>query len=359
MEKTAILLVDDDEVDRRTIMRALPHPDYDFTVQQADSVSAALDLSDTTYDAIIMDYRMPGTDGLGAIEMFRTRWPAAALVLATGQGDEDIAASAFRLGATDYVVKSLISRDVLHRVLENGIRRKKLETALEEQRKELSRFSNVLVHDFRAPVRAANFFSQCIEEDLDCGDLENLRVNAMHIRRASERMSHLINSLEAHITLDKVVEFQSASLKDLILQAVDTLRLDIAEAEGNVEVAGDFPEIACNPPQLIQLFQNLIGNALKFRGEKPARIEVDCQQTAPNTVTLRVMDHGIGVPDEKRKLIFEPFKRLRAVGDIPGTGLGLATCQKIVQRHGGTIWCDGLDGGGTTIAFTLSTSGKP
>jgi signal transduction histidine kinase len=113
------------------------------------------------------------------------------------------------------------------------------------------------------------------------------------------------------------------------------------------------PTVTGSTALLVQLLQNLIGNGLKYCKQAVPRIHVSAQQQEVGTWLFSVADNGIGIPEKDQKRIFESFTRLHGVGEYEGTGLGLATCRKIVARHGGSIWCESTEGRGTTIFFTL------
>jgi chemotaxis family two-component system sensor kinase Cph1 len=127
------------------------------------------------------------------------------------------------------------------------------------------------------------------------------------------------------------------------------------EENGAVVTHDALPTITANSPQLMQLFQNLIGNAIKFRGSEPLRIHVSASRNG-NGWTFSVRDNGIGIAPEYAKRIFIIFQRLHGREKCAGTGIGLAICQKIVERHGGHIWVESELGRGATFYFTLPAS---
>src|SRR6185295_19816741 len=127
------------------------------------------------------------------------------------------------------------------------------------------------------------------------------------------------------------------------------------EASGATVTHGELPEIVADPQQLAQLFQNIIGNAMKFHGEEPPAIHVGCEER-PDVWVFTVRDNGIGLDPQYADRIFMMFQRLHTKADYPGTGIGLAICEKIVERHGGRIWLESEPGNGTTFHFTLPDS---
>jgi signal transduction histidine kinase len=133
--------------------------------------------------------------------------------------------------------------------------------------------------------------------------------------------------------------------------ALDNLSADIEASKAIVTFADTLPVLPVHDTHLAQLFQNLIGNALKYRSTEEPRIHVNCNQTDDGWI-VQVNDNGIGIELRHRELIFKPFKRLHG-DDRPGSGIGLATCQKIIAGYGGRIWVDSTPGKGSTFFFTI------
>jgi light-regulated signal transduction histidine kinase (bacteriophytochrome) len=123
--------------------------------------------------------------------------------------------------------------------------------------------------------------------------------------------------------------------------------------EGRARVTrGRLPKIKADPLQISRVFQNLIANALKFHGDGAPRVSVEAERRADVWV-FSVKDNGIGIPAEQFERIFRIFQRLHSQAEYPGTGIGLAICKRIIERHGGRIWVDSRPGEGTTFHFTL------
>ena len=138
---------------------------------------------------------------------------------------------------------------------------------------------------------------------------------------------------------------------DVVKVVCEHLRLAIEEAGARIEV-GDMPRVHGDAAQLVQLLQNLVSNALKFRAGEPPRIRIDC--TAGDAGwCFSVRDNGIGIAPEYAERIFVMFQRLHSRTAYPGTGIGLALCKRIVERHGGRLWVEPAEGGGSVFRFTL------
>lgn len=146
----------------------------------------------------------------------------------------------------------------------------------------------------------------------------------------------------------------ATNCESVLKQVLANLKLAIQESEAEV-TQGAMPEVMGDPQQLGQLFQNLIVNALKFRGEHPPRVDIRASRSGERW-KISVRDHGIGISPEHAERIFVIFQRLHTRTEYPGTGIGLAVCKKIVERHGGQVWVVPAPGGGSIFNFTLEAA---
>lgn len=133
--------------------------------------------------------------------------------------------------------------------------------------------------------------------------------------------------------------------------ALSDMQLAIDESKATVE-RSPLPTVRADSRQLVQLFSNILGNAIKFSGDSPPRIEISAERQG-RFWAFNVHDHGIGIEPQYYERIFVIFQRLHGRGEYPGTGIGLAICKKIVERHGGSIWVESEPGKGSTFSFTL------
>lgn len=133
--------------------------------------------------------------------------------------------------------------------------------------------------------------------------------------------------------------------------ALSDMQLAIDESKATVE-RSPLPTVRADSRQLVQLFSNILGNAIKFSGDSPPRIEISAERQG-RFWAFNVHDHGIGIEPQYYERIFVIFQRLHGRGEYPGTGIGLAICKKIVERHGGSIWVESQPGKGSTFSFTL------
>jgi PAS domain S-box-containing protein len=218
---------------------------------------------------------------------------------------------------------------------------------------ELEQFAYVASHDLQEPLRMVSSYVQLLSRrykdklDSDADDFIGFAVDG------AARMQVLINDL---LTYSRVGTqgrpFEPTDCNNIIRRVIDDLTGIIGDAGATV-VYDDLPTINCDATQLGQLFQNLVANALKFRSEDPPKIRVSAEGRDGEWV-FSVRDNGIGIAPDYFQQIFLIFQRLHNRSEYAGTGIGLAVCKKIVERHGGRIWVDSEHGKGSTFHFTLS-----
>ncbi|HEX9432032.1 MAG TPA: PAS domain S-box protein [Burkholderiales bacterium] len=229
---------------------------------------------------------------------------------------------------------------------------------LERSNAELEQFAYVASHDLQEPLRMVSSYTQLLTkrygERFD-GDAKEF----MHyIVDGAARMKQLIEDLLAYSRVGtKGKEFKPVSAEAPLRKAITNLRAAIDESSAAV-TWDPLPAVDADEVQLAQLFQNLIGNALKFRGPGVPRIHVAAADQDGDW-HLTVADNGIGIEPQYFERIFMLFQRLHTMGDYPGTGIGLAICKKVVERHGGRIWVSSTPGEGSQFHFTLPKKDIP
>ena len=219
---------------------------------------------------------------------------------------------------------------------------------------DLERFAYVASHDLQTPLRNIASFAQLLDHryrgrlDADADDFISFIVNgAQHMARL---ITDLLNFARVTSQGEALVPVRTA---DLVVEVLANLDTAIGETGAEVSV-GPLPEVLADRTQLISLFQNLIGNALKYRHpQRPPRVAVTAQRHSPTHWRIAVADNGIGIEQEYFDKIFEIFQRLTPNDGIGGTGIGLAICQRIVHRLGGDIWLDSVPGQGSIFYFTV------
>ncbi len=244
------------------------------------------------------------------------------------------------------------ARDVTERnAMENEI--KLTMEKLKQSNSELEQFAYVASHDLQEPLRMVASYVQLLERrykgklDKDADEFIGYAVDG------ANRMRGLIDDLLTYSRVSRLGKpFEPTNLESTL--EVVLLNLKASITENNAVVTHDkLPVVNADGGQLVQLLQNLIGNAIKFHGKEPSRVHVSAQDRG-NEYVFSVRDNGIGIAPEYFDRLFKIFQRLHTREEYPGSGIGLAVCKRIVERHGGRIWIKSQVGKGSTIYFTLN-----
>ena len=217
---------------------------------------------------------------------------------------------------------------------------------------ELEQFAYVASHDLQEPLRMVSSFTQLLGKryqgrlDQDADEFIGFAVDG------ATRMQRLINDLLAYSRVGtRGKPFKPVDCQAIFRATRDNLMKVIEESEAVITQA-PLPTVFGDEVQLLQLFQNLVANAIKFRGQAPPRIRVSAQKSGPEWI-FAIKDNGIGIAPEHQERIFSIFQRLHHRSEYPGTGIGLALCKKIVERHGGHIGVESQPGQGSTFSFGI------
>lgn len=220
---------------------------------------------------------------------------------------------------------------------------------------DLEQFAYVASHDLQEPLRKVASFCQLLQRRY-AGQLDERADQYIEFATdGAKRMQVLINDLLAFSRVGRQGEpMRPVDLGELVDAATENVGRALEESGGTVE-RGELPQVLGEPALLTTVFQNLLGNSLKFRGEEPPRVRIDAQRDPEDDGRwlLRFRDNGIGIDAEYADRIFVIFQRLHAKDAYPGTGIGLAMCRKIVERHDGSMWLEPTDGPGTTFVVAL------
>ncbi len=229
----------------------------------------------------------------------------------------------------------------------------KLTGELERSNKELEEFAYVASHDLQEPLRMVASYTQLLGRRYE-GKLDESADRFIHYAvDGAKRMQALIQDLLKYSRVGTQGKpFEPTSFSDALREALSNLKIAIRESDAEVTADEPLPTLLADATQIVQLFQNLISNAIKFRGEEPPRIHISAEE-GDGEWTFSVRDNGVGIDPEFHEKIFVIFQRLPGEKKVSGTGLGLSMCKKIVERHGGKIWVESEKGEGATFRFTL------
>ena len=245
-----------------------------------------------------------------------------------------------------------IVRDITQRKLSEQVR-EDLIRKLEQKNAELERFTYTVSHDLKSPIITIKGFLELLRSDLPGGDPTQLGEHLDEISRAADKMKGLLDQLLELSRIGRATNrLEKIPFATLAKEALELLHGQLSQEAIEIVIQPDLPEVWGDRLQLVELLQNLIGNAVKFKGDQPQPvIEIGCMQRANKTLYY-VRDNGIGIERRFQDRVFALFERVER--SQPGTGIGLAIVQRIVELHGGEVWVEseGL-GKGSTFCFTL------
>ena len=351
-----VLLVDDN-ADMRGYVAALLKPYY--RVEEAvDGEMALQHALVQPPDLVVSDVMMPRLDGFGLLRALRAspRTRGVPVILLSARAGEESSVEGLEAGADDYLIKPFAARELLARVrthLELAQARSRWAGELEQLNQELEAFSYSVSHDLRGPLRSISGFTQLVLEDYGDKLDYNGRRFLEYIRGGTHRMSELIDALLELARITRVpLKRGPVDLSALASKLVEDMRQRDPERDCTVKVQpglwveGDARLVGA-------LLTNLLENAWKFTAKRAgARIEVGSIQ-ADGETAFYVRDDGAGFDMKAAGKLFTPFQRQHTEEEFEGTGIGLATVQRIVRRHGGRVWAESAPGQGAAFFFTL------
>jgi signal transduction histidine kinase len=229
-----------------------------------------------------------------------------------------------------------------------------IENRLNESMRELENFAFAASHDLKEPLRMIGMYTQLLKKRIG-GQLEGSNAEFMgYVTDGVGRMQVLLDDLLKYSRLGKEEQdVRNVDLNNTLFMVVHNLTAAMKETDAAIVVT-PLPTVLASSVEMTQLFQNLIANAVKFRRKDASpMIEIRVNETSQTEYHFMVTDNGIGIPEQHRDRVFNIFERLNSRTDYEGSGIGLATCKKIVQNAGGDIWLESTEGVGTTFFFTL------
>jgi signal transduction histidine kinase len=353
-----LLVVEDDASDVELALHALQKGGFETHCDVAQTTAEFEEhVRKNSYDLILADYNLPSWNGMETVAILRREKLDVPVVLVSGALGELKAVECIKQGAADYVLKDHLPR--LPESVRRALREKKLrqdhrkaQEELARSNRDLEQFAYVASHDLQEPLRMVATYTQLLAERYQ-GKLDANADKYIHYAvDGALRMQTLVQDLLAFSRVGrqghdlKVIEIGA-----IVKIAMKNLQAAIEESGAKI-VCGLLPSVVADGSQLVQVFQNLVGNAIKFRGPEPPVIRVTAEQQGQDWV-LSIADNGIGIAPEHSELVFVIFKCLHARAEYSGSGIGLAICKKIIEQHGGRIWVESQPGKGATFKFTL------
>jgi signal transduction histidine kinase len=374
----------DDEVDADLIEGILRAGDLAFQLRQVhtrEEFEQALE--NQTPDLILSDHGRQEFDGVAALSIARKKCPNVPFIFIAASDEDPLALEALERGADGFLSRDHLlhwlpkvkrslrfaEREAQHLRIEQSLRddqqrhqdaRAELEERvarksreLQDAAKELEAFSYSVSHDLRAPLRHINAFIYLLEKSLNSNLSDESRRQLRLITDAAEHLGELVDDL---LSLSRIGRQTLRKVPVPLGSLVNEARYHLSEEirGRNIEwVIGSLPVVQADPVALRQVLVNLLSNALKYSAPRDrARIEVACQNRGAETVFF-VRDNGVGFDMRQSSRLFGVFQRLHDEKDFEGTGIGLAIVRRVIQRHGGCAWAEGVVDRGATFYFSL------
>ncbi|MHB1988190.1 MAG: sensor histidine kinase [Acidimicrobiales bacterium] len=364
----ALLLVDDRDENLAALEAALEPTGHRMVCARSGEQALRELLREPDFAAIVLDVQMPGIDGYETAEEIRRRDrtnDVPILFLTAIDHDERHRLKGFAAGAADYIFKP-IDPEVLRAKIEVFVRLHLNERRLRAQGELLSRqaselarsnadleqFAAVVSHDLQEPLNVIAGYLELLVDRLGDHLDEDARRWADTMTACAGRMSALVTEvLSFSQIMSGRAEVSSMLLGDALADALANLDRSIAQAGAEISVPAPLGVAMASRRELARLFQNVIGNCLKHRGDHPPAVTITSERSG-NLVTVAVSDDGPGVPLAEMERVYGVFEQA-GEGPRPTSGLGLAICRKIISRAGGRIWMEPNKPRGVTVRFTL------
>jgi len=352
-KRITVVVADDNEADAVYLQRRLSGSRElrVETVHLATAQETENYLQSHPVDCVLLDYRLGADSGLELLARLREKGHDTPVIAVSGQGDERVAIEALKLGANDYIPKTAVNTEALERAIVNALDKTSLQRRLQAQQAELQSFVSVVAHDLQQPLAAIANNVELIRDYYGDALDDKGRGFVEAAIRMSRRMSKMIDGLLAYSRVGRGAKpLGAVDLQETIGSVLAALESPIRGKSIEVEV-GPLPVVLGEETALAQLFQNLIANAVKFSPASGGRISVSAREVEAGW-ELQVADNGIGIEPQHHQEIFLPFRRLHP-GEYAGSGVGLATCKRIVAQHHGEISVDSSPGQGATFRVEL------
>ncbi|MGD0570212.1 MAG: ATP-binding protein [Candidatus Sulfotelmatobacter sp.] len=359
------LLVEDNPLDATLVLRALYKEGFDVAADVVqDEAAFRSSLCKNPPEVVLADYNLPNWKGMEALAVLRQEGLDIPMILVTGALGDVNAVECIKQGVTDYVLKDGLTRlpDVVRRALREKherMLRHQVEEDLARKVDELARsnadleqFAYVASHDLQEPLRMVTAYTQLLGEKYKGRLDENADKFIGYASEGATRMQVLIQDLLAFSRVGRKEGASTSVDCNVVMAEVRQILTSTIQESGAVVNSANLPSVWTDRSQMAQVFQNLIGNAIKFRGKEPPVVTIQAEKADQHWL-FSVSDNGIGIAPEYAENVFVVFQRLHARTEYAGNGIGLAICKKIVERYGGKIWVESQLGSGSSFKFTV------
>jgi light-regulated signal transduction histidine kinase (bacteriophytochrome) len=359
-----VLLVEDEPADVELALGALRQAGFAAKGDVAQTPEEFTDLvRRNSYDVILADYKLPNWNGLETVDILRREGLDIPVMMVSGALGELTAVECIKRGAADYVLKDHLAR--LPDSVRRAIREKRLrdenkqgQDELARSNRDLEQFAYVASHDLQEPLRMVATYTQLLAERYT-GKLDADADKYIHYAvDGALRMQVLVRDLLAFSRVGRQgTELAAIDCNRVMETVLQNLEAAIKDSGAQV-LYKTLPTVTADGSQLLQVLQNLVGNAMKFHGTGAPVIQVACEKKSREWI-FSIADNGIGIAPEHVETIFVIFKRLHTRTEYAGSGIGLSICKKIVEHHGGRIWVESLPRHGCTFYFTIPAQVDP
>ena len=361
-----VLLIDDSDDDAHLILRELRRGNYEVEYELVETRAAMEDaLSNREWDIILCDYNMPLFNALEALETLKATDLDIPFLILSGTINEEMAITALKAGAHDFVLKGKLARLIpaIEREIEDAenrrahrkseVDREKLVTNLAAANLELERFMYAAFHDLKAPLVTIKGFLGVLKNDLDAQSQYQIQHDIERIEMAADKMQELLSDLVELSRIERISNsLEEIDLYKLTQEALEILDVWIRSKTISVTISPDLPTVYGDRIRLRDVLVNLIDNAAKYTFDQPNPVIIIGTRKEGGEQIVFVKDNGLGIDPRYHTRIFNLFEKLDPT--MEGTGLGLAWSKRIIELHGGRIWVEsqGL-GQGSTFCFTI------